>query len=370
MISVNALRVTPTRSFVLAVLAGFLTIELVASTATPMLAQGSGTWTTTGSLNTDRTAHTATLLQNGQVLVTGGEDSSKRILSSTELYNLATGKWTITGSTATPRLDHTATLLANGEVLVAGGYLGVDSHYQPVYTATAELYNPSTGDWKATDSMTVPRAFHGATLLPNGQVLVAGGSNPDGSSNFSAELYDPATGTWKSTGSMNLSHAAPLTLLQDGQALVADETAELYDPGTGQWAKTSAMYYTFGTSRLATVLLTRGEVLVYGNHFACYASEFYNPTANTWSRTSGQCYTGVSYGPLALLATGKVLLAGGVIIYSGKSFPSSHSSLYDPSTNTWLSTGSLRQAGSHTLTLLSNGQALAAGGGDAELYTP
>ena len=169
---------------------------------------------------------------------------------------------------------------------------------------------------------------------------------------------------------MNLSHAAPLTLLQDGQALVADETAELYDPATGQWTKTSAMYYNFGTSRLAAVLLTNGDALVYGNHFACYASEFYNPTANTWSRTNGQCYTGVSYGPLALLGTGKVLLAGGVIIYSGKSSPSAHSSLYDPSTNTWLSTGSLRQAGNHTLTPLSNGQALAVGGSDAELYTP
>jgi N-acetylneuraminic acid mutarotase len=345
-------------------------IWFVATSAVPAFAQGSGTWTTTGSLNTARTAHTATLLQNGQVLATGGQDTSKNILTSAELYNLATGKWTFTGSTATPRLDHTATLLANGEVLVAGGYLGVDAHYQPLYTATAELYNPSTGTWKATGSMTVPRAFHGATLLPSGQVLVAGGSNADGSSNFSAELYDPSTGTWKSTGSMSYSHASPLTLLQDGQVLVANETAELYDPATKQWTKTSAMYYTFGTSRLAAVLLTNGDALVYGNHFACYASEFYNPTANIWSRTNGQCGTGVSYGPLALLGTGKVLLAGGVIIYSGKSYPSAHSSLYDPSTNTWLSTGSLKQGGSHTLTLLQNGQALAVGGTDAELYTP
>jgi N-acetylneuraminic acid mutarotase len=345
-------------------------IWFVATSTVPAFAQGSGTWTATGSLNTGRTAHTATLLQNGQVLATGGEDSSKNILSSAELYNLATGKWTVTGSTATPRVDHTATLLANGEVLVAGGYLGVNSQYQPVYTATAELYNPSTGTWKATGSMTVPRAFHGATLLPSGQVLVAGGSNADGSSNLSAEVYDPPTGTWKATGNMNSSHAAQLTLLQNGQALVADETAELYDPATRHWTKTSTMYYTFGTSRLAAVLLTNGDALVYGNHFACYASEFYNPVANTWSRTNGQCYTGVSYGPLALLGTGKVLLAGGVIIYSGKSSPSARSSLYDPSTNTWSSTGSLIQGGTHTLTLLPNGQALAVGGSDAELYTP
>jgi N-acetylneuraminic acid mutarotase len=345
-------------------------IWFVATSAVPAFAQASGTWTATGSLNTARTAHTATLLQNGQVLVTGGEDSSRNFLTSAELYNLATGKWTVTGGTATPRVDHTATLLANGKVLVAGGYLGVNSQYQPVYTATAELYDPSTGTWKATGSMTVPRAFHGATLLPSGQVLVAGGSNADGSSNVSAELYDPSTGTWKATGNMNSSFAAQLTLLQNGQALVADETAELYNPATRQWTNTSAMYYTFGTSRLAAVLLPNGDALVYGNHFACYASEFYDPTANTWSRTNGQCGTGVSYGPIALLGTGKVLLAGGIIIYSGKSYASARSSLYDPSTNTWLSTGSLKQGGTHTLTLLSNGQALAVGGNDAELYTP
>jgi N-acetylneuraminic acid mutarotase len=368
--SVNALRLSMTRTLMLVVLPGLLMIGLVASTSLPMLAQASGTWTATGSLNTARTGHTATLLQNGQVLAIGGEDPSKNLLTSAELYNLATGKWTVTGSTATPRLDHTATLLPNGEVLVAGGYLGVNSQYQPIYTATAELYNPSTGAWKATGSMTVPRAFHGATLLPNGEVLVAGGSNADGSSNVSAELYDPSTGTWKATGKMNSSFAAQLTLLQNGHVLVADETAELYDPATRQWTNTSAMYYNFGTSRLAAVLLPSGDALVYGNHFACYASEFYNPVANTWSRTNGQCGTGVSYGPIALLGTGKVLLAGGAIIYSGKSSPSARSSLYDPSTNTWLSTGSLIHGGTHTLTLLQNGQALAVGGNDAELYTP
>jgi len=98
-------------------------------------------------------------------------------------------------------------------------------------------------------------------------------------------------------------------------------------------------------------------------------SEFYNPTANTWSRTNGTCGTAVSYGPLRLLGTGKALLAGGFVIYSGKSFPSANSFLYDPSTNLWTGTGRLNQAGMHTLTLLLNGQVLAVGGADAELYT-
>ena len=98
-------------------------------------------------------------------------------------------------------------------------------------------------------------------------------------------------------------------------------------------------------------------------HFLCYAAQVYNPSTNTWSRTTGQCYTGISAGPLALLATGKVLLAGGSIIYSGKASPVAHTNLYDTSTNAWVGTGLLNQARSgHTLTRLVNGQALAAGG--------
>ena len=338
----------------------------------PVLAQASGNWTSVGSLNTPRSGHTATLLIDGQVLVAGGENSNGTILATAELYNPNTGEWSLTGSMANARADHTATLLPNGEVLVAGGITVGDP--QSPCTATAELYDPLTGQWRTTGSMTAARFWHGATSLQNGHVLVAGGDicwgfSGGSSPGNSAELYDPSKGTWKATGSMHNNRAAALTLLQDGRALVADETAEFYELSTGEWTLTAVMYYTFGTSRLATTLLASGDVLVYGNHFACYASEFYNPIANTWSRTMGQCGTSISYGLLALLSNGKALLAGGFVIYSGKSFPSANSSLYDPATNTWTATGRLKQAGGHTLTRLSSGQVLAVGA-DAEVYTP
>lgn len=171
-----------THNFKLAL--GLLAVVALFNAAMPVLAQTSGTWAATGTLNFPRLGHTATLLANGQVLVAGGEDSQSNHIASAELYNPATGVWTVTGSLATPRIDHTATLLANGEILVAGG-VGT------TYTATAEIYNPSTGRWTATGSMTTPRAFAAATLLTNGQVLMAGGSNLDGTSNNTAELYNP-----------------------------------------------------------------------------------------------------------------------------------------------------------------------------------
>ena len=120
--------------------------------------------------------------------------------------------------------------------------------------------------------------------------------------------------------------------------------------------------------------LTNGDVLSYGYHLPSYASQVYDPFANTWTLTFGQNYGGISSGPLMLLGTGKVLLAGGKPKYGSVT---GSSLLYDPSTNRWLLTGSLNPRSGHTLTRLQNGQVLAVGGGglsgvlaSAELYTP
>ena len=345
--------------FVAIRMATLAVLVFIASGSYSLFAQ-SGTWTATGTLNLPRIGHTATLLANGQVLVAAGEDTSGNLITSAELYNPATGKWAITGSLGMGRYDHTATLLANGEVLIAGGVSGT-------YTATAELYNPSTGQWTATGSMTTPRAFAGAALLPNGQVLMAGGSNLDGTSNTTAELYNPATGKWTATTNMPTNHTGPATLLTSGKVLVSGGV--VYDPSTAQWTSTGPLYYSGGTSESAA-LLTNGDVLMYGNKFSCYAGQYFNPATNTWARTLGQCGNNVSFGPLVLLGTGKVLVAGDLLTYSGHTSPTARCALYDPSTNAWTSTGLLLQAARRTATLLPNGKVLAVGGSDAELYTP
>src|SRR5439155_1000940 len=133
--------------------------------------------------------HTATLLSNGMVLVTGG-GTYPPFATAAELYDPATGTWMITGSPIAPhRVDATATLLPNGKVLVAGGSDGNDE------LSSAELYDPATGTWTATGSLAEARSLHAATLLANGQALAVGGFGTEGVSLASAELYQPVIGT-------------------------------------------------------------------------------------------------------------------------------------------------------------------------------
>lgn len=217
--------------------------------------------------------------------------------------------------------------------------------------------------------MTFARPAAGAALLPNGEVLVAGGIDTDGSAGNTSELYNPSTGKWTPTGNMPIAQSAPATTLLNGQVLVAaGDSGELYNPSTGKWTQTPRLYYLDSTG-ISVTLLGNGDVLLVGNHLPSYVSQFYNPTPNTWSRTMGQ--PGVNHGPLVTLASGNALLAGGELTYSGK--PATfvaRAEIYNPSTNSWVGTGSLKQAASHTVTRLQNGQVLAVGGADAEVYTP
>ncbi len=308
---------------------GQATAALPLATDTP----APGIWSPTGSLNTARQSHTATLLPNSQVLVAGGYGNGGE-LASAELYDPATGMWSTTGSLNTRRTYHTATLLSNGQVLAAGGSSGSS------YLSAAELYDPATGVWTPTGSLNTARGGYTATLLPNGKVLIAGGS--DGINYLaSAELYDPATGTWSPTGSMGIArdyHTA--TLLPNGQVLVAGgfgdnshprylASAELYDPATGLWSPTDSL------------------------------------------NTARERHTAT------LLLNGQVLVASG---FGDDSYPHylTSAELYDPATGLWISTGSLGDGREfHTATLLPDGQVLAAGGWDgsavlssAELYNP
>ena len=291
-------------------------------------------------------------------------------------------QWEFTGSLNNARTGHTATLLPDGKVLVVGGSDNGN------YLASAELYDPATGTWSLTGSLNTGRTLHSATLLPDGKVLVAGGSNPGALK--TGEVYDPASGTWTLTRNMGTAryyHAAALLL--DGKVLVAGGagpliTAELFDPATGKWSLTGSMSSPRAYIRNAAALMPDGTVLVSGGKGIHEEGEpggqIYHPETGTW--TSG--------GPgsiwnhtVTLLSDGKALAAAGDTAYCSCSGCCSYyletaAHLYDSVTGSTTSTGSLSTARTqHTATLLPNGKVLVAAGygedailASAELYDP
>jgi N-acetylneuraminic acid mutarotase len=120
------------------------------------------------------------VLTNGKVLVTGGNNGI--YLNSAELYDPSTGQWTITANMTYSRGYHTASVLTNGKVLVNGGQSN-----SAIVLNSAELYDPSTGEWTIIENMTYTRYLHTASVLTNGKVLVTGGYN--GIYLNSTELY-------------------------------------------------------------------------------------------------------------------------------------------------------------------------------------
>jgi hypothetical protein len=271
-------------------------------------------WTMTGPMAVNRGLHTATLLPNGKVLVAGGLSSSgigNQSSNGAELYDPATGTWKVTGPLATARYSHTATLLPNGKVLVTGGIKDGS------VVSNAELYDPSTGTWSAAGVMTSPRSQHSASLLPNGKVLLAGGINLS-----SAELFDPANGTWTPTGAMiSARRLHTATLLPNGKVLAAGginsssssaSSAETYDAATGTWTAVGAM--ATGRYSFTATLLPNGKVIVAGGGVATStftsSTELYQADTGTWVAGGVMKITRAEH-TATLLTNGNLLIAGG-----------------------------------------------------------
>jgi hypothetical protein len=371
------------------VLVSIAALGLAASKAIPAFAASPGTFTTTGSMNVARQYHTAMLLANGEVLVVGGSNSGGGDAAGTaEPYNPTTGTWSFTGSPTAARVDHSAVRLQNGQVLVAGG-LGSEACS---FLSSAELYNPATGTFTVTGSMSTGRSSFVLVALKNGQVLAAGGSPCGTDDEFgltSAELYNPATGTWTATGSMSGIEQNVAALLQNGDVLTlpAQNNPSLYNPSTGSWTAPASPPVLASYQAL---LLPSGDVFdggSTGNSSLSWA--IYNPSTNQWTTYSAPPCTSFCDGGAALLSTGNVLVAGGdTVIHTGGKRTNVKvngvANLLNPSTLTWASTGSMTvPLIGGTVTVLSNGQVLFAGGtgnnssdaggvavASAELYTP
>ena len=326
----------------------------------------SATWTGTGSMGTARRDYTATLLEDGKVLVVGWSQSA-------EIYDPANGAFTVIGGTpVNHRQGSTATRLTDGRVLIVGGTGSQQA---------AAVYDPATGFFAPTGSLNAVHSFHSATLLLDGRVLVAGGQeNEDPQTPTVAEVYDPVTGTFSLTGSLNehrSGHAA--VLLPNGKVLIVGgsqpttpgpavclDAAEVYDPAAGEFTAVDNM-----ASRRCSlvwtgaVVLNDGKVLITGG--AGTSAELFDPATETF-RATGNMTTPRSVHTATLLPNGHVLLSGGYNTFG--IFTTDSAELYDPVTETFSATvGMIEARQQHTATLLPDGQVLVAGGsgGDKEL---
>ena len=298
------------------------------------------TFSTTASMNSPRFMHTATLLcdlsaapcANPKVLITGGYDGSNP-LGSAELFDPANPGFTSTGSMSITRLLHTATLLPGGKVLIVGGSDRSDG--SGTLRATAELFRPNTGTFTQTGTLNIPRGCHTATLLATGKVLIAGGTDGSGCTGnalASAEIYDPVAGTFTVTGNMTAARSGhSATLLANGQVLIAGGTQELfccgrnqpgpplasseiYDPTTGTFAATANLL--IARQNHTAVLLPTGSVLLAGGFGggdagALKHAELFDPTTATFSSTGALQMGRSAQTMTALGVSGQVLAVGG-----------------------------------------------------------
>lgn len=265
-------------------------------------------------MGTARDGHTATLLPDGRVVVIGGERLQPRrdMLASVEIYDPSTDTWAPSTALPESRANHTATLLDDGTILVIGGgrhnAIGVPSGLD--VRATALLYDPSTGASVSLGPTRAPRHGHQAVRLPSGRILVVGGSDdnseikpaqgaqnpqPFGRALASAELFDPVTRVFTDTSSMSAGRFAfTAVLLADGRVMVSGganyegeaqslATSELYDEATGRFTPTADFA---GVDRLhhGAARLTDGHVLVFGGKRANIA---FLPDAQRWSPETG-----------------------------------------------------------------------------------
>ena len=276
-----------------------------------------GTFSPTGAMNHPRVSHTATLLEDGTVLIAGGFDRNANV-TTTEIYDPASGTFSRIGDLLVARSGHTANKLTNGTVLIAGGFSGDD--FQPVLD-TAEIYDPATGAFTSAGQLREGRVRHSASLLLNGQVLLAGGftNTNNGQATFSAELYDPSTGMFFVTGNMSSPRTRFVAaVLLDGKVLVAGghdaagpaiATAEVYDPATGSFSSAGAM--NAPRDEFAGVTLQDGTVLLCGGSFpGSFLAELFRPGTGTFE-AGGMTLDFVAGHTATLLADGRVLVIGG-----------------------------------------------------------
>ncbi|MDE2861718.1 MAG: hypothetical protein OYI31_01095 [Chloroflexota bacterium] len=311
----------------------------------------------TAPLAEGRWGHTAIALEDGRILVIGGQSTPSRKLASVEIFDPATEMWSSAASMSHTRSSgHRAVLLQDGRVLA----LGENDD------GAAEIYDPATDQWSAAGALVQARTWASATLLTDGRVLVAGGLDATKAGReelMSAEIFDPATLEWSETTPMEQVHAGHgAVVLEDGKVLVVGRyMGELFDHEAETWAAGGTPTRERSLGATADVL-PDGRVLVTGGRFQqggwsgaivpVRTAETYNPASNTWAEAASMSEPREDHASVRL-NDGRVMVIG-----------DSETEIFDPATGEWTSSGKLKE--SHgilsTASLLPDGRVIVVGG--------
>jgi hypothetical protein len=356
------------------------------------------------AMTTPRANAAAIRLHDGRVLICGGTATGQvgGILASAELYDPAARTFAATGSMTVPRAGQTITMLRDGRVLVTGGVKNVGFRSE---LASAEIYDPASGTFSATGSMSVPREGHTATLLRDGRVLVVGGSDNGTHTLDTAEVYDPSIGAFSRAGHLNQPRVAHVAaLLGTGKVLIAGggrggmpggyisyDTAELYNPSTRTFSPMLARMH-YDRVGAAAVRLNDGRVLIVGGKSGkvmvgmrtlagmapLNTAEIYDPEAGVFVAT-GNMSAPHYLATATMLNNGNVLVVGGYTIQGPAVVGMRDAEVFLTESNVFSHVGQTHVARlTNTATLLNDGEVLIAGGvngnslitASVEFYSP
>jgi hypothetical protein len=356
------------------------------------------------AMTTPRANAAAIRLHDGRVLICGGTATGQvgGILASAELYDPAARTFAATGSMTVPRAGQTITMLRDGRVLLTGGVKNVGFRSE---LASAEIYDPASGTFSATGSMSVPREGHTATLLRDGRVLVVGGSDNGTHTLDTAEVYDPSIGAFSRAGHLNQPRVAHVAaLLGTGKVLIAGggrggmpggyisyDTAELYNPSTRTFSPMLARMH-YDRVGAAAVRLNDGRVLIVGGKSGkvmvgmrtlagmapLNTAEIYDPEAGIFVAT-GNMSAPHYLATATMLNNGNVLVVGGYTIQGPAVVGMRDAEVFLTESNVFSHVGQTHVARlTNTATLLNDGEVLIAGGvngnslitASVEFYSP
>lgn len=329
-------------------------------------------WKQAAPMAVPRATFTATLLNDGEVLVTGGFNG--QYIGACEIYAPQKDTWRTVQPMRHARYGHTASQLNDGRVLIVGGFNGQN-------LPGCELYDPKTGNWTDASPLHTKRDRHTATLLPDGHVLVAGGFN-SGQVLADVEVYDPQRNEWSTLPPMPTPRAYHTATPLDstriffalGESEINLETADFFDPANNAWSPAPSFSIPHAFGQTATKLRD-GRVLIVGGEGNARPeseptidlTEIFDPR-NSMVYPTGHTRIPRDWHTATLMKDGKVIVTGGYQ-KNRRGIATRETEIFDPTKNSWSDGPPIQgRRGQHTSVLLQDGTLLAIGGRNAGKY--